>query len=70
MKAPPERNPITAGIQGMLPFSSAIAIAGLSSDQKLAAIMMPAANPSMEFKIFLFMDLKKKTIAAPMAVVK
>jgi hypothetical protein len=68
-KAPPLRNPIKAGTHGMEPFASDISIAGLRSDQKLAAIITPAAKPSIEFKIFLFIDLKKKTMDAPRAVI-
>jgi len=47
---------------------SLISIAGSNNDQKLAAIITPAAKPNIEFKIFSFIDLKKKTIAAPSAV--
>jgi len=41
---------------------------GESSDQKLAAIMTPAANPSIESSTFLLIPLKKNTSAAPKAV--
>jgi hypothetical protein len=40
----------------------------MRSDQQLAAIITPAANPSMPSSNFLFMVLKKKTIPAPRAV--
>ena len=39
-----------------------------NSDQKLAAIITPAAKPSMPSSTFLLMVLKKKTSAAPNAV--
>jgi hypothetical protein len=39
--------------------SSAISMAGASSDQKLAAIMTPAAKPSMPFNTFRLIVLKK-----------
>ena len=52
----------------MEPFASAISIAGFSSDQKLAAIITPAANPSIELSTLLLIDLKKNTMAAPKAV--
>ena len=43
-------------------------IAGCSRDQKLAAIITPAANPSIVFKTFRLTFLKKKTVEAPSAV--
>lgn len=48
-KQPPNRNPPAAGIHAVLPFSSAISIAGINSDQIEAAIMIPAANPINTF---------------------
>ena len=47
---------------------SAISMAGARSDQKLAAIMTPAAKPSMLSSIFRFTFLVIKTTAAPRAV--
>ena len=47
---------------------SARLMAGCKSDQKLAAIITPAANPSMEFNILRFVFLKKITVAEPSAV--
>ena len=47
---------------------SDISIAGASSDQKLAAIMMPAANPSMASSSRLLTSRVRKTPAAPSAV--
>jgi hypothetical protein len=43
-------------------------MAGASSDQKLAAIMTPEANPSMTFRTLWLISLKKNTNAAPRAV--
>lgn len=67
-KTPPSKNPNTAGIQPVLPDESAISIAGISKDQTLAAIMTPAAKPSMPSNNFWLIFLKKKTAAAPSAV--
>jgi hypothetical protein len=53
-----------AGIQS----PSDMSIAGANSDQKLAAIITPAAKPSMASRTFLLMVLKKKTTPAPAAV--
>ena len=50
------------------PISSDKSMAGASSDQKLAAVMTPAANPNMPSRYFFSTVLKKKTIAAPRAV--
>jgi hypothetical protein len=44
-KAPPERNPIKAGIHDILPLSSVISMAGKRSDQKLAADHHPGSKP-------------------------
>jgi hypothetical protein len=41
---------------------------GARRDQKLAAIITPAAKPSIASRTFLFIVLKKNTIAAPRAV--
>ena len=43
-------------------------MAGRSSDQKLAAIITPAAKTSMESNILRLMVRKKKTNPAPSAV--
>src|SRR5690606_9196088 len=51
-----------------MPISSESAMAGLSSDQKLAAIMIPAVNPSEASSARRLTSLKKKTTAAPTAV--
>jgi hypothetical protein len=57
-----------AGIQACLLACSAISIAGANKLQKLAAIITPAAKPSMLSKTFLFIFLKKNTTEAPKAV--
>jgi hypothetical protein len=67
-KAPPNKNPIAAGNHAISPFASDISMAGFNRDQKLAAIITPAAKPSIEFNNRLSMVLKKNTIAAPNAV--
>jgi len=67
--APPSKNPITAGSHGISPIDSDNSMAGESKDQKLAAIITPAAKPSIESRTFLLISLKKKTIAAPSAVI-
>ena len=66
---PPTRKPTTAGNHDGSGPPSDISIAGASSDQKLAAIMMPAAKPSMAFSTRLLTVLKKNTPAAPRAVI-
>ena len=43
-------------------------MAGSNNDQKLAAIMTPEAKPSIKFKTFWLIVLKKKTKPAPNAV--
>ena len=45
-----------------------VSIAGLSKDQKLAAIITPAPNPNIEFNILFFTSLKKNATLAPNAV--
>ena len=67
--APPSRNPTTAGIQPGTPLPSDISMAGASSDQKLAAIITPAAKPSMAFSSERLTFLVRKTVAAPAAVI-
>jgi hypothetical protein len=51
-----------------VPFCADISIAGCNKDQKLAAIITPAANPNIELRIFWFIDLKKNTVEDPNAV--
>ena len=46
IKTPPPMKPMAAVNQGMWPICSAISMPGASSDQKLAAIITPAAKPS------------------------
>jgi hypothetical protein len=43
-------------------------MAGAKSDQKLAAIITPAANPNIAFNTLMLISLKKKTRDAPRAV--
>ena len=68
MHTPPRRNPTRAGNQTGRSFPSDISRAGESRDQKLAAIITPAANPSIASRTFLSSSLKKITRAAPAAV--
>src|SRR5699024_4042532 len=69
IKSPPIINPIVGISQALYPKSSQSSIAGLSKDQKLAAIITPAPNPSIEFKILFFTSLKKNTTLEPNAVI-
>ena len=66
---PPAINPMAAASHGIISRDSAISIPGLSNDQKLAAIMTPAANPSIQSRAFLLKFLETKTRAAPQAVI-
>src|SRR5512134_1761817 len=68
MQNAPARKPTRGGIHLTMPISSARAMAGLSNDQKLAAIMTPAVNPSEASSALGLTSLKKKTAPAPMAV--
>ena len=61
-------NPTAATSQGTCPISAAIAIPGASSDQKLAAIITPAAKPIIESMSLALTDRVKNTSAAPAAV--
>lgn len=60
--------PMTAVSQGSCPICPAMAIPGASNDQKLAAIITPAAKPSIESMNFRLTVFVKKTSAAPSAV--
>src|SRR5688500_4651757 len=51
-----------------MPISSDISIAGLSSDQKLAAIITPAVKPSAVSSALRLTSRKKNTAPAPRAV--
>ncbi len=66
--APPRRNPTVAGNQAGNPWAREISIAGARSDQKLAAIITPAAKPIIESRTTRFMSRKRKTTLAPSAV--
>ena len=61
-------NLIDGGNQEMLPEAADIEMAGASRDQKLAAIMTPAAKPSIRSRILRPGCRKIKTVAAPAAV--
>lgn len=62
----PNKKPIEAGIHAILPCSVAISIDGIKSDHTDAAIITPAANPSSNFSIFLFiLFFIKNTIPEP-----
>ena len=70
-KPMPRTDPPAAGSQPVWPSSSAFSMAGMSSDHMLAAIITPAAKPSITrwriMKVFL---RNKKTTAAPAAVIR
>lgn len=62
----PNKNPIVAGIHAIFPCSVAISIDGINKDHTDAAIITPAANPSSNFSIFLFiLFFIKNTIPEP-----
>ena len=68
MKMPPNKKPIAAGNQaGKLP-SLPYSIEGCNNDQKLAAIIIPAAKPCIEVNMRSLTDLNTNTAAAPNAV--
>ena len=66
---PPKRNPTTGGNQAgrITPLDNSTA--GAKRDQYAAAIMTPAANPSMASRNRFFTDFVKKTTLAPTAVI-
>ena len=67
--AMPIKNPAAAGIQALLPCSTAISIEGISNDHTDAAIITPAANPKSSFSMVWFnWFFIKNTIAAPNVV--
>ena len=67
-KATPRRKPPAAGTQPICPSFSACSMAGFRSDQTLAAIMTPAANPRKIWCMSLRSLRKKKTTADPAVV--
>ena len=67
--ATPSKKPPAAGIQPICPSSSACSMAGLSSDQTLAAIITPAAKPRKMWCMSLRSPRKKKTTAEPAVVI-
>jgi hypothetical protein len=72
MNNPPKENPnATCAHDGTAVIVSCISAksrAGTRSDQKLAAIITPAANPSIASRTFWFTLVVRKTDAAPSAV--
>ena len=66
---PPVKKPIVTIRQLFISNLDAISNAGFSKDQNVAAIMTPAANPNIASIMVLFGFLKKKTRAAPNAVI-
>ena len=66
--APHKKPPVATRKAGVPSMLSALSMAGCSNDQKLAATMTPAANPSIRFSVFPLGVLKKTTVAAPRAV--
>ena len=68
MNRPPVTNPRAGRTHWDFPSSPHSSMAGARSDQKLAAIITPAPKPSMILSTFLFTSRKKKTTAAPRAV--
>ena len=66
---PPEKNPIKATNQAVIFKLLAIAIEGSNKDQNDAAIITPAANPSIASITFLLTLLKNITTAAPNIVI-
>jgi len=67
-KRPPRMKPVRAGTQAGTEDPSAIWIAGASRDQKLAAVITPAAKPSIPSRTLRFTVLNTKTRPAPAAV--
>ena len=67
---PPEKNPTKDIIHGVRFNSFDVSIAGDKREKYDAAVITPAANPSIASIIFLFIFLKKNTIEAPIAVTK
>jgi hypothetical protein len=68
MNIPPPINPAAAGIQQGIPRFFAISMAGANKDQKLAAIIIPAAKPSIPSRTCRLIVLNINTDPAPMAV--
>jgi hypothetical protein len=68
-KKPPARNPMTGGTQTGSEPAAESSIAGAKSDQKLAAIMTPAAKPSIESRSLRGTFLVPNTKDAPAAVI-
>ena len=70
-KAMPRTEPPAAGSQPVPPAACDCSMAGIRSDHILAAIITPAAKPSMiRCSPALAVRRKRKTVAAPRAVIK
>jgi hypothetical protein len=67
--APPRKKPSVSTAEGEKPSSAHISAAGISRDQKDAAVITPAESPSIQSITHLFGLLKRKTAAAPAAVI-
>ena len=65
---PPDINPIVVTIQGIILRLSAIFKDGSSSEKNDAAIIIPAAKPSIASMIFFLTFLNRNTIEAPIKV--
>ena len=69
--APPSTKPPPTGSKMLLPASSAISMAGMSSDHTDAAIITPAAKPRNTFcMVWDISFLKKNTMPAPSTVAR
>ena len=70
-KRMPRAEPPAAGSQPGRPNSWAFSMAGMSRDHMLAAIITPAAKPSMiRWRLGEIWLRNKKTMAAPKAVIR
>ncbi len=70
-KAIPAANPAKAGAKARRPKEADMSIAGIKSDQTLAATMTPAAKPKRpRSRLSFILPFKKKTVAAPSVVPK
>lgn len=69
-RSPPDKKPIEVINQGFKFNSLLVSMAGAKSEKYEAAIITPAAKPSIASITFLLIFLKKKTIDAPNRVTK
>jgi hypothetical protein len=65
----PIKKPVAAGTHVRFPHSTDISSAGARSDQKLAAIITPAAKPRDILSSFLSTFCAINTVEAPIAVI-